>query len=112
MQGLYRSTQNRKLAEFLARDFGQEQHRQAAQVRAAFSSGPPAACLLGSQHGGCRVFRWVAHASLQERLASPLLPASLLACLQKNAFVLMGQHRHELAAAFFILGEQGWTACV
>ncbi|KAL4433701.1 hypothetical protein ABPG75_000142 [Micractinium tetrahymenae] len=53
LQGLYRSTQNRKLAEFLARDFGQEQHQQAAQ---------------------------------------------------KNAFVLMGQHRQELAAAFFILG--------
>ena len=23
----------------------------------------------------------------------------------KNAFVLLGKHRHELAAAFFILGE-------
>lgn len=31
-QGLYRSTQNRKLAEFLSRDFEQEVHRQAAQV--------------------------------------------------------------------------------
>lgn len=34
MQGLYRSTQNRKLAEFLARDFQEEQHCQAAQVGA------------------------------------------------------------------------------
>jgi len=33
LQGLYRSTQNRKLSEFLARDFEQEQHRQAAQAR-------------------------------------------------------------------------------
>jgi hypothetical protein len=54
VQGLYRSTQNRKPAEFLARDFSREQNRQAAQ---------------------------------------------------KNAYVLLGQHRHELAAAFFILGE-------
>lgn len=53
LQGLYRSTQNRKLSDFLSRDFREEQHQQAAQ---------------------------------------------------KNAFVLMGQHRHELAAAFFIVG--------
>ena len=31
-QGLYRSTQGRKLAEFLSRDFTLEEHRQAAQA--------------------------------------------------------------------------------
>ena len=53
MQGLYRSAMQRKQADFLARDFSQLKHREAA-------------------------------------------------C--KNAFVLLGQHRYELAAAFFILG--------
>lgn len=38
------------------------------------------------------------------RCPAPLVSALGLTCLQKNAFVLMSQHRHELAAAFFILG--------
>ena len=54
MQGLFRSANQPKQADFLARDFSQQKHREAA-------------------------------------------------C--KNAFVLLGQHRHELAAAFFVLGE-------
>ena len=53
MQGLFRSASQLKQADFLARDFKQQKHREAA-------------------------------------------------C--KNAFVLLGQHKHELAAAFFILG--------
>ena len=53
VQGLFRSASQAKQADFLARDFRQEKHKQAA-------------------------------------------------C--KNAFVLLGQHKHELAAAFFILG--------
>lgn len=56
VQGLYRTHQHRKLADFLARDFSQPSHRQAAI---------------------------------------------------KNAFVLLGQHRHELGAAFFLLGGCG-----
>lgn len=52
-QGLFRSANQMKQADFLARDFKQQKHREAA-------------------------------------------------C--KNAFVLLGQHKHELAAAFFILG--------
>ena len=35
LQGLYRSTQSRKQAEFLARDFEEPQHRQAAQASQA-----------------------------------------------------------------------------
>lgn len=58
LQGLFRSSQQHKQADFLARDFRQQKHKEAA-------------------------------------------------C--KNAFVLLGQHRHELAAAFFILGEQMLT---
>ena len=54
MQGLFRSAQHVKQAEFLGRDF--------STVKAC-----EAAC--------------------------------------KNAFVLLGQHRYELAAAFFVLGE-------
>ena len=54
MQSLFRGGNNKKLADFLVRDFSQAKHRDAA-------------------------------------------------C--KNAFVLLGQHRHELAAAFFVLGE-------
>ena len=53
MQGLFRSASQLKQADFLARDFTQQKHKEAA-------------------------------------------------C--KNAFVLLGQHKHELAAAFFILG--------
>jgi WD40 repeat protein len=53
LQGLYRSTNQTRQADFLGRDFSQEKH----------------------QHAAC-----------------------------KNAFVLMGNHRPELAAAFFILG--------
>ncbi len=55
LQGLYRTctSQNRRLADFLSRDFSQPANRQAAS---------------------------------------------------KNAFVLLGQHRYSLAAAFFILG--------
>jgi len=56
LQGLYRSTNQARQADFLGRDFSQERHQQAA-------------------------------------------------C--KNAFVLMGNHRPELAAAFFILGKKG-----
>jgi hypothetical protein len=46
--------------------------------------------------------------------AGPAYQHALLALvvfcpLQKNAFVLLGQHRHELAAAFFILGGYGAT---
>ena len=52
-QGLFRSASQLKQADFLARDFKQQKHKEAA-------------------------------------------------C--KNAFVLLGQHKHELAAAFFILG--------
>lgn len=48
LQGLYRSTQNRKLSEFLARDFDQELHRQAAQVRApSAQSRRPCTCRMG-----------------------------------------------------------------
>lgn len=54
LQGLYRSTQHLRQAEFLSRDFSQSRHKEAA-------------------------------------------------C--KNAFVLMGQHRYKLAAAFFIFGK-------
>ncbi len=57
LQGLYRTTNNRRLSDFLSRDFSEPAHRQAAG---------------------------------------------------KNAFVLLGQHRHTLAAAFFILGEPGY----
>jgi WD40 repeat protein len=53
LQGLYRTTNQTRQADFLGRDFSQEKH----------------------QHAAC-----------------------------KNAFVLMGNHRPELAAAFFILG--------
>ena len=53
LQGLFRSASQLKQADFLARDFKQPKHQEAA-------------------------------------------------C--KNAFVLLGQHKHELAAAFFILG--------
>jgi len=55
LQGLYRSTNQTRQADFLGRDFSQVKHQQAA-------------------------------------------------C--KNAFVLMGNHRPELAAAFFILGKE------
>ena len=55
LQGLYRSTNQTRQADFLARDFSQPRHQQAA-------------------------------------------------C--KNAFVLLGNHRPELAAAFFILGKK------
>ncbi len=58
-QGLYRTSQNRRLADFLSRDFSQPNHRQAAS---------------------------------------------------KNAFVLLGQHRHALAAAFFVLGEPSFLS--
>ena len=53
LQGLYRSTQQYKQAEFLGRDFSQKKNAEAA-------------------------------------------------C--KNAYVLLGQHRYELSAAFFLLG--------
>lgn len=54
LRGLYSTTQNKKTADFLGRDFSTTENKQAAV---------------------------------------------------KNAFVLMGKHRYELAAAFFILGE-------
>ena len=57
MQSLFRGGNNKKLADFLVRDFSQAKNRDAA-------------------------------------------------C--KNAFVLLGQHRHELAAAFFVLGKHPW----
>ncbi len=53
MQGLLRSSQQVKLADFLNRDFKESKNKEAA-------------------------------------------------C--KNAFVLLGQHRYEMAAAFFLLG--------
>ena len=54
LQGLFRTANNKKVADFLGRDFSDVKNRTAAS---------------------------------------------------KNAFVLLGKHRHELAAAFFILGE-------
>ena len=60
MQGLLRSSQQVKLADFLNRDFNDSRNREAA-------------------------------------------------C--KNAFVLLGQHRYEMAAAFFLLGVQLATSC-
>lgn len=59
-QGLFRSASQLKQADFLARDFKQQKHQQAA-------------------------------------------------C--KNAFVLLGQHKYELAAAFFILGDSFYVSC-
>lgn len=53
LQSLFKGSNQKKLADFLVRDFSQAKHRDAA-------------------------------------------------C--KNAFVLLGQHRYELAAAFFVLG--------
>jgi len=52
--GLFKTVKDKKLVEFLARDFTKREHQAAAQ---------------------------------------------------KNAYVLMGQHRYELAAAFFLLGN-------
>ena len=54
LQGLFRTANNKKVADFLGRDFSDVKNRTSAS---------------------------------------------------KNAFVLLGKHRHELAAAFFILGE-------
>lgn len=54
LQGLLRSSQQVKLADFLNRDFSESKNKEAA-------------------------------------------------C--KNAFVLLGQHRYEMAAAFFLLGK-------
>ena len=54
LQGLFRTANNKRVVDFLGRDFSDVKNRTAAS---------------------------------------------------KNAFVLLGKHRHELAAAFFILGE-------
>eukprot|EP00775_Hariotina_reticulata_P013078 gene13078-13205_t len=59
LQGLFRSSGNKKVADFLARDFTTVEGQAAAS---------------------------------------------------KNAFALLGQHRHSLAAAFFILAGSGWDA--
>ncbi|GAX73065.1 hypothetical protein CEUSTIGMA_g518.t1 [Chlamydomonas eustigma] len=59
LQNLFRQTSNIKLADFLQRDFRNEDHKKAAA---------------------------------------------------KNAFALLGQHRYEMAASFFILADQYWDA--
>lgn len=58
MQGLFRTANQKKPAEFLGRSFTSDQDRAAAA---------------------------------------------------KNAFVLLAQHRPQMAAAFFILGMPGWS---
>jgi hypothetical protein len=50
------------------------------------------------------LFRTGNHKKLGDFLARDFKEETNLAAACKNAFVLLGQHRHELAAAFFILG--------
>lgn len=62
----------------------------------------PVPCVLWSRAG---LFRTgTGTKTLADFLARDFRDASHRQAACKNAFVLLGQHRHELAAAFFILG--------